>query len=51
MRIIATIESALAAAYRKDFGKRYTEYEMDEIGFEGLKKALQKKLFKIKKSK
>ncbi len=38
------------AHYLKDFGKRYTEYQMDEIGFEGLKNALQKKQIAIKSS-
>ncbi len=38
------------AHYLKDFGKRYTEYQMDEIGFAGLKNALQEKRFEIKSS-
>ncbi len=36
------------AHYLKDFGNRFTEYQMEEIGFAGLKKALQKKQFETK---
>ncbi len=36
------------AHYRKDFGKRYTEYSLDELNFESLKIALQKNEFETK---